>query len=267
MTVRGFRTRSFMLVQAAYRWKKRIVGDALSGRPPVDLRELGRNAVVLSPHLDDAVFSLGATIARLARLGADVTVLTVFGGDPESSASAGEWDRRTGFETAAQAAAARRVEDRKACSVVGAVPTWHRFVDAQYSDGSSDADLTARLAQSLSEVETLFIPGFPLKHPDHARLTPLVLSGSVFSGRIVLYAELPYALWAAPATLPDPLRAFLPKTPVWRGTSVGARDIALKMRACRAYSSQIPCFPERIIWRMARHELISAEVLALLGGA
>src|SRR5215208_3478625 len=37
-----------------------------------------RHAVAVSPHLDDAVFSCGATLAGLAAGGWDVTLLTVF---------------------------------------------------------------------------------------------------------------------------------------------------------------------------------------------
>lgn len=49
--------------------------------------------VVLSPHLDDAVLSLGATIARLSRHGRSVRVVTAFANDPTSRAPAGPWGR------------------------------------------------------------------------------------------------------------------------------------------------------------------------------
>ena len=51
----------------------------------VDERLLGR-VVVVSPHLDDAVLSLGATMAHAIESGAKVEVLTVFGCEPTSSA-------------------------------------------------------------------------------------------------------------------------------------------------------------------------------------
>ena len=66
--------------------------------------------VVVSPHLDDAVLSLGATMASAARNGAHVTVLTVFACDPQSSAPAEWWDRAGGFRTLGEAACARREE-------------------------------------------------------------------------------------------------------------------------------------------------------------
>ena len=47
--------------------------------PAADPRLLGR-LVVVSPHLDDAVLSLGATLAHAVESGATVEVLTVFAG-------------------------------------------------------------------------------------------------------------------------------------------------------------------------------------------
>jgi LmbE family N-acetylglucosaminyl deacetylase len=251
-----------VLVQKAHRWKRRVTSTA--GWDAVRLRpaEIGRNVVVLSPHLDDAVFSLGATISGLSRCGARVTVLTAFGGDPSSRVAAGDWDQRTGFETAGEAAAARRGEDRRACALLGATPVWHPFVDVQYEDGTSDGDLLAVVGLVARDADTLLVPGFPLTHPDHARITPLVVANPDFAGKIALYAELPYALWSGPAVTPEPLREVVPAPPAWSGVEVSVRDVVLKMRACRTYESQVPCFPERVVWRMARHELVSNEVLA-----
>lgn len=256
-----------MLVQKAYRWKRGMSGSGDRDAAGIDAREMGRRVVALSPHLDDAVFSLGATIARLARTGADVTIVTIFGGDPDSPIPAGEWDRRTGFSTAGEAAHARRIEDLRACAHVRATPVWHSFTDCQYKAGSRDDDLVAALEASLSGAETLLVPGFPLTHPDHARLTPLILRSRVFSGRLVLYSELPYGLWSGQAEVPNVMRSLVTDKLKWRGTRVAVRDVVLKLRACHAYSSQLPCFPERVAWRMSRHELVSNEVFALLDSA
>ena len=69
---------------------------------------LPERVVVVSPHLDDAVLSLGGAISRASRAGAHVTVLTVLAGDSDSSEPAGSWDRRAGFETEADATRGRR---------------------------------------------------------------------------------------------------------------------------------------------------------------
>jgi len=74
---------------------------------PVDPRLLGR-LVVVSPHLDDAVLSLGATLAHAVESGATVEVLTVFACALGSSAPTDDWDRKSGFTTEGQAAQQRR---------------------------------------------------------------------------------------------------------------------------------------------------------------
>jgi LmbE family N-acetylglucosaminyl deacetylase len=228
-----------------------------------DPSKLGRRVTVLSPHLDDAVFSIGATISRATRSGVEVTVLTVFGGDAGSSAPAGAWDRKAGFATVGESASARRREDQRACSLVSATTAWQSFPDEQY-EGPDDDTLANALAEALSNAETLLLPGFPLTHRDHARLSRLVLARGVFSRRIVLYAELPYALSMGRATVPEPLHTLVPDDLAWQPTRVGSRDIVLKARACRAYASQLPCFPKPIVWPMSRYELTSTQVVAPL---
>ena len=68
----------------------------------------GHRIVVVSPHLDDGVLSLGAAIASWARAGATVELLTVLACDPDSEAPAGGWDRRGGFATEGDSARALR---------------------------------------------------------------------------------------------------------------------------------------------------------------
>src|SRR5947208_5655387 len=85
--------------------------------------------VVLSPHLDDAVFSLGAWLHHEARVGATLRILTVLANDPSVDRPAGSWDAECGFSSAAAAALARREEDRRACAIVGARPDWLPYGD------------------------------------------------------------------------------------------------------------------------------------------
>src|SRR3954463_13831402 len=94
--------------------------------------------VVLSAHLDDAVFSLGAAIAATSRAGVDVVILTVLAGDPSSRVTAGAWDAEAGFATAGEAARARGLEDERACAEVAARPVWLPYSDVQYPRGGSD---------------------------------------------------------------------------------------------------------------------------------
>nr|MBA3401482.1 PIG-L family deacetylase [Actinomycetota bacterium] len=79
----------------------------------------GKRIVVVSPHSDDGVLSLGAAMASWARRGAQVELLTVFALDPSSDAPAGGWDGRAGFSTEGEAAVGRRAEDTAACAILG----------------------------------------------------------------------------------------------------------------------------------------------------
>ena len=79
--------------------------------------------VAVSPHLDDAVFSAGAGLARLADAGHDVTVVTCFTAsvpDPTGFALACQTDK--GLAPDVDYMALRRDEDRAATAVLGAVP-------------------------------------------------------------------------------------------------------------------------------------------------
>jgi LmbE family N-acetylglucosaminyl deacetylase len=156
---------------------------------------LGKRVVVLSPHLDDAVLSLGAAIAATTRSGGEVKVVTALANDPASAAPAAPWDSACGFTSEGDAARARRQEDRRACALVGAKPIWLPFKDEEYGRGAADGEIFSALAAEASGADAVVIPGFPLAHRDHAWLTELILRSPLACDRIGLYVEQPYATW------------------------------------------------------------------------
>lgn len=166
------------------------------------LAESGR-LIALSPHLDDAVFSIGAALSGARAAGADVRILTVFAGDPDSLAAPGWWDGKAGFRSAGEAARARREEDQRACALIGAAPIWLPFPDHQYARDLPDVWET--LEPILASADLLLIPGFPLKHSDHAWLNALILDHRALLPPIGLYAEQPYAeaVWHRSGDLPE----------------------------------------------------------------
>ena len=181
--------------------------------------------MVVSPHLDDAVLSLGAAISRAARRGARITILTVLAGDPDSAAPAGGWDRRSGFRTAGEAARARRAEDAAACAHLGAAPIWLPYSDDQYERGGSDDEIRAAVVEAVGSSRPL-LPGAPLGHQDHRWLHQL-LEPAFPPGRRGLYLEEPYAATSG----------FKPPEG-WRPLAATLRDRRRKLAACRAYASQ-----------------------------
>ena len=153
---------------------------------------LSGTAVVLSPHLDDGVFSLGAAIAKATSDGVAVRVLTVLAGDPDSEREAGPWDREAGFATEGEAARARRQEDRRACGIVGAEPLWLPFGDETYGRRASDDEIWEAIESAAGDADALLVPGWPLAHTDHQWLARLALARARV-GRLLLYVEQPYA--------------------------------------------------------------------------
>jgi len=181
--------------------------------------------VVVSPHADDAALSLGAAISHAVRGGSQVTILTVLAGDPGSTAPAGDWDRRAGFGTAGEAAAARREEDAAACARLGARPLWLPYSDEQYERGGSDDEVLEAVVDAVGSALVL-LPGFPLEHEDHRWLQEL-LEAAFPPTRRGLYVEQPYAA-ACSASPGDG----------WRCLRAGLGDQRRKLAACRDYTSQ-----------------------------
>src|SRR4051812_31256393 len=96
---------------------------------------------VLSPHLDDAILSVGGVLHAASRRGFDTAVITVFAGDPRDRGAAGGWDVRSGFSSREEAVRVRRREDALACAAVGATPIWLPYPDDQYDRDADDESI------------------------------------------------------------------------------------------------------------------------------
>jgi LmbE family N-acetylglucosaminyl deacetylase len=199
--------------------------------------------VVVSPHLDDAVLSLGATLGYAARHGADVTVVTVLAGDPAAATPAGRWDAKGGFRTAGEAAAARRREDVRACSRLRVTPTWLPLQDGDYGQLSAET-ISRELLPHLDWNALTLIPGYPLAHDDHKVVAEVVRGQCPQPDRLLSYVEQPYALWQEERPGSD-----------WQRAPATVRDRLQKLRACRSYSSQLHAFAiDRLLFHVTRFE-------------
>jgi LmbE family N-acetylglucosaminyl deacetylase len=222
------------------------------------------HVVVVSPHLDDAVLSLGATIARATRSLAHVEVLTVFAGDPASGEPAGGWDTRAGFATEGEATLARRLEDYEACRRLGAETTWLSFPGGSYAGerGEQDAEaIWTSIAAAVAGADTVIIPGFPLTNRDHAWLRELIDQRGLPS-HTGLYAEQPYRyMIRRERSLSDV---------EWETTGVTIADYRRKWSAILSYTSQLPLLGftarrHRKLKRLLLHEMLKGgEALASL---
>lgn len=171
--------------------------------------------VFVSPHLDDAVLSCGATIARLTAAGQDVLVVTVFTGDPGAlpplaAALHRMWDL--------PAVGVRREEDRRACAAVGAAGEHLGLLDALYRVGAdgrpsyrrlralqgppaeADAAVVDEVARRLADLlarrpaAALYGPAAVGGHVDHVLTRRAVAAAGTLAGTPahLLYEDLPY---------------------------------------------------------------------------
>jgi len=94
--------------------------------------------LAVSPHLDDAVMSVGATLAAIAGSGRPVVVCTVFAGCPEPPLSepAIRFHGDCGLDD--DAVTVRLAEDRAAVAAIGATTLHLPFLDALYRRRGDD---------------------------------------------------------------------------------------------------------------------------------
>lgn len=217
----------------------------------------GTRWLVISPHLDDAVFGCGRLLAQAP----GSIVATVFAGIPAESMPAPPWDREAGFSSANEAMRARRDEDRRALAVLRAQPRWLDFLDDQYDVPAPDAALFAQLRSLLNEYSDLgVIAPAGLFHRDHIRVqrAMLELRREQSDSRPWFFFE--DALYRCKDGL------FAQRLAHWRAQGWIAQPVALvddsaadgsalaKAEAARAYRSQVALFKPHTLADLERPE-------------
>ncbi len=167
-------------------------------------------ALVLSPHLDDAAFSCGGTMALLADAGWRVVMVTAFTrsvADPRGFALACQTDKGLGPEI--DYMALRRDEDRDAAALLGAEPRWldlpeapHRgyhSAPALFGPALDDDDVWQPLASHIeafvNEVQPTLVLG-PQglgHHVDHRQMIRAILHAAP-AAPLAFYRDTPYAI-------------------------------------------------------------------------
>ena len=118
-------------------------------------------AIFISPHLDDAVLSCGATIASLASRGWSVTVATVCTADLPDGEPLTPIARRlhASWSAGPKPFTVRRAEDERACAHLGARAVHLGLLDAMYRTTEDGAALYATpLAPIPAEDRASFLP-------------------------------------------------------------------------------------------------------------
>jgi LmbE family N-acetylglucosaminyl deacetylase len=237
-----------------------------SQRPSPGAR--GTRIAVVSPHLDDAVLSVGAAIARWARSGSDVVVVTVLANDPNLAGEASQWDRGAGFATRREAATKRRAEDARACAILGAHAEWLPFGDKEHPRGGTDDEIRTALQRAVEHAHVLLVPGYPLTQAggDHLLVARIALALRQRPLRIGLYAEQPYAAHRfvkrlAHRAVPLPLDSRLE----WTKVRPALPDWRAKQAAIASYQSQRSLLGPFLRARIAIYELATrGEAIAWL---
>lgn len=210
-------------------------------------------ALAFSPHLDDAAFSGGGTLATLAAAGWRVVMATVFTGsvaDPQGFALACQTDKGLGPEI--DYMALRRAEDEVASSALGIAPPLHLgFREAPHRGYSSAPELFADLRQDdaiggdlgsafrklVSEVkpDLILAPQGVGGHVDHIQVI-LALRALPLDRPVLWWRDFPYTVRSADPK--EPLReSFALLAPF--AMSFAPAAAAAKRAACAAYASQL----------------------------
>ena len=162
-----------------------------------DLQTLLSDApiLIISPHLDDAVFSCSGIIRGVHR----PVVHTVFAGDAPTGRPLLQWDRDCGFGEGDDVMEVRRGEERVATGRLGAAATWDLELQEGYRPNEVDSDaVVLALAKAIerSRASVVLAP-LGLEHTDHIAVATATrsLMGDERSSRIAwfVYADKPYA--------------------------------------------------------------------------
>ena len=232
---------------------------------------MSRVCVAVSPHLDDAVLSAGATLAHLVASGWHVRLVTVFTAsvpDPQGFALACQTDKGLGPEV--DYLALRRDEDLVAATALGVsevvhlplAEAPHRGYDSPpelfagvRDDDAATADEVADLAAPhLRHADLVLGPQGLGDHVDHL-LVVRALAGLPTAPRTAWWRDTPYVVRqpdAAPSPdLPDGLRDVAVDV---------AAHLEAKVRAGSAYASQLD-FQVGGVQRLdgVLHDLAAAE--------
>lgn len=145
--------------------------------------EIPHPLTIISPHLEDAVFSCGSLLAASRQ----ALVITVFAGLPGPDLAAPAHDSAAGFATARAAMETRRHEDACALSALGAEPVWLDFLEQQYGQRYDAVSIALRLGRllALQPGGTVLAP-MGLRHADH-----MLVNAACMLVREATFADLP----------------------------------------------------------------------------
>ena len=213
--------------------------------------------IYLSTHLDDAVLSAGGLIYEQTKSGVPVEIWTFMAGvptDTEFSPFAQQLHTQWGFSSADETVNARREEDKRAASLVGAMTLHFDFLDCIYRRDKNgkwpyyeisipphemDAGLPQKIAEAISariKPDDVLVCQLSVgSHVDHV----IVRQAAELLGRPLVYdIDIPYLFYK-----PEELT---PKSAGMKKTVYSITEAGLKrwQEAVLIYKSQLPVLGE-----------------------
>jgi hypothetical protein len=232
-------------------------------------------ALILSPHLDDAVLDCWSVLTA----DREVTVANVFTAMPPAGSSF-YWDRIAGASDSAAFMTQRIAEDRRALALAGRTPVNLPFHDGQYR-GVRRApyfhELDAALVERVPAAAQVLAPAsLGTRHGDHLLLREYARMLGAQGLRVTWYADVPYAVeygWPGWVT-GRPADPHIDIDAYWEldlgdlgvdraGAQIvrlGADEAAAKLVAMRTYETQFPTLDRGPIGRLALPEIHGYEV-------
>lgn len=186
------------------------------------------STVILSPHTDDAVFSLADHLCEAL----DVTVVSVFAGIPDDDIGKRKHTRL-------------RAEHQTACVLLGWRAVNGDFLDDVYQPRPADDVLAAWISEQIDGTDTVYAP-LGIHHPDHIHIARVAAQLAAADSRTWLwYAELPYTV-----DYPELARSLAAGHTI---ESVSACFPQRKEAAVRCYTSQVN---DDVLNRVMRLEMV-----------
>ena len=206
-------------------------------------------ALLLSPHLDDAVIDCWSVLTGDGAL----NVVNVFAGLPPAG-QVTRWDRIVGATDSAALMRARIEEDRAALARIGRTPMNLEFLEHGQREDGRPPPLRAiddAITASAPAASRLYAPAaLGTQHPDHVRVQHYARACAAAGIPVALYADLPYAVvygWPHWVTgdAPDPhldIDAYWGERPAGepRVVMLDEAQANAKLEAMRAYATQFP---------------------------
>jgi len=212
--------------------------------------------IILSPHFDDAVLSLGGFLSGNQ---SETRVDTFFSGKPSQDLHT-KWDRISGFRDSNEALPLRALENKKALGELGAEIKNYDYPDFQYRpkgrDGSVEKSMEKDIGSIISKYPAAKISiygpadfGTKITHPDHEILHQALIGAAKGNTNpdihFLMYEDFPYVRQFNKSNLGSLIGHLEAKD----GVKLEEKDIEIdemglfkKIKALKDYTSQIAAF-------------------------